>query len=147
MGADDVEHVTRTLPQRALLLSRLFFREIASRLSRTDAGVLVTLNDGPRRITELAEREGLAQPTMTLVVKRLEERGWVARRRDEQDGRVVLVSLTDDGRSLVAEIRAEHRAVVRDHLGRLRPDQVEALVAASDALVPLIRSLQRPVGG
>jgi hypothetical protein len=44
-----------------------------SSVSRTDGGVLNTLTGGPRRITELAELEGLAQPTMTLIVQRLEQ--------------------------------------------------------------------------
>ena len=57
--------------------------------------MLRTLTDAPRRITDLAELEGLAQPTMTLLVQRLEQRGWVERKRDSDDGRVVLVSLTD----------------------------------------------------
>jgi DNA-binding MarR family transcriptional regulator len=75
---------------------------------------LAALSAGPRRITELADLEGLAQPTMTLVVKRMERRGWLARERDAADGRAVLVSLTDDGATVLDELRADDRAVLRD---------------------------------
>jgi DNA-binding MarR family transcriptional regulator len=44
-------------------------------ISRTEGEVLTILGDGPRRVTDLAELEGLAQPTMTLLIKRLSERG------------------------------------------------------------------------
>jgi DNA-binding MarR family transcriptional regulator len=47
--------------------------------------VLNTLRDGPRRITELAQCEGLAQPTTTLLVKRLEELGLVRRERQADE--------------------------------------------------------------
>jgi DNA-binding MarR family transcriptional regulator len=53
--------------------------QIDGELSRTEVGLLNTLSTGPRRITELAELEGLAQPTMTSLVKQLEQQaGCVA---------------------------------------------------------------------
>jgi DNA-binding MarR family transcriptional regulator len=79
MNRDDDLITTQLLP-RAALLSRLLLRETP--IPRSEAGVLGTLARGACRITELAEYEGLAQPTMTLLVKRLEKRGWVARERD-----------------------------------------------------------------
>jgi DNA-binding MarR family transcriptional regulator len=66
--------------------------QVNSELSRTEAIVLNTLRDGPRRITELAGLEGLAQPTATLPLKRLEELGLIKRKRQADDGPVVLVS-------------------------------------------------------
>jgi hypothetical protein len=60
-----IEYVSTQLPQRATALSRLLAKQVNSELSRTEAIVLNTLRDDPRRITELAELEGLAQPTTT----------------------------------------------------------------------------------
>jgi DNA-binding MarR family transcriptional regulator len=40
-------------------------------LSRTGASILATLSDGPRRVTELAVAQNVAQPTMTVAVQRL----------------------------------------------------------------------------
>jgi DNA-binding MarR family transcriptional regulator len=48
----------------------------------------------PRRITELAVDEHVTQPAITLLVNRLQQRGWVQRIADPSDGRAVLVSLT-----------------------------------------------------
>src|SRR3984957_2573531 len=79
---------------RAAALARLVAKQVGGDLSRTEAGILHTLSFGPRRITELAEFEGLAQPTTTLLVKRLEDRGWVRRERQNYDGRIVMVSVT-----------------------------------------------------
>jgi DNA-binding MarR family transcriptional regulator len=134
---------TQLLP-RAALLTRLLARQLRGELTRTEAGVLATLEEGPRRITDLAELEGLAQPTMTLLVKRLEERGYVARRRDGDDGRVVMVAQTLAGRDVLEAFRALAAAILRDYLAELPDSDLQALAAATDALEPLIGALQRP---
>ena len=74
------------------LLTRLLVRQVGGDLSRTEMSLLRTLSDGPRRITELAELEGLAQPTMTILIKQLEQEGLVTRTRQADDGRVVLAT-------------------------------------------------------
>jgi DNA-binding MarR family transcriptional regulator len=136
-----IETVAHTLPQRSALLGRLFAQRARYEISRTEASVLSTLSRGPRRITELADLERLAQPTITQLVKRLEERGWVARRRDDADGRAVLVAITGDGLAAVDAIRARLQAVLRDSLAGMSDEQVAALLAAGEALQTLIDAL------
>ena len=80
---------------------------------------------------------------MTLLVKRLEERGWVARRRDPADGRGVLVSLTEAGHAALDDIRAAYRTVLRDHLVALSDDEIAALLTATHALETLLDALQQ----
>jgi DNA-binding MarR family transcriptional regulator len=138
-----IDEVSTTLVPRASLATRLLLRRARRRISRSEAGLLAGLDGGPRRITELADREGLAQPTITLMVKRLLERGWVARERDASDGRVVLVSLTDDGAAVLEEVRADYRSALRDHLAAMSDEQVAALVTATTALQGLIEVLQQ----
>lgn len=139
--AQAVERVAELLPQRAARLSRLWVRFVSHEITRTEAGILSTLAKGERRVTELAELEGVAQPTMTLLVQRLEARRWVERRRDPSDRRVVLVSLSDQGRAVLDDVRAQYRAVLRTRLAELPDEQLHALVAATDALGPLIDAL------
>jgi len=127
---------------RASLAVRLMLRRSRRRVSRSEAGVLSAASSGPRRITELAEIEGVAQPTMTLLVKRLEERGWVTRERDPADGRVVLVSLTEAGATVLDELRADYRGALREHMLAMSDEEVAALVTATTALHTLNEALQ-----
>src|SRR5919109_3216879 len=92
-----LDEIAEALPQRATTISRLFLMHTSVEISRTELGVLRCLFERPRRITELAAREGVTQPAITMLVNRLEERGWVARGSDPNDGRAVLVTLTPDG--------------------------------------------------
>ncbi|HWF34078.1 MAG TPA: MarR family transcriptional regulator [Solirubrobacteraceae bacterium] len=145
--SEQVELVSSQLLSRAALLTRLLTKQLEGELSRTEVGVLNTLAGGPRRVTELAELEGLAQPTMTLLVKQLEQQGLVRRGREVRDGRVVLVSVTEPGRRALERFRAEAHTALRSHLAEMSDEQVEALATTTDALQALIALLQRGAGG
>lgn len=54
----------------------------------------------PVSVGELGRRLHLDSGTLTPLIKRMEAAGLVARRRDVQDERRVLVALTDDGSAL-----------------------------------------------
>jgi DNA-binding MarR family transcriptional regulator len=139
--SDEAQYVsTHLLPHIGLLL-RLLDREIDAELTRTEAGVLRSLSEGPRRITELAELEGLAQPTTTLLVKRLAEQGLVRRERQVDDQRVVLVTLTEAGAEALEDYRALAFAALRVYLDSMTETRLEALRAATDALGDLIATL------
>ena len=46
------------------------------------------------------------RPTASVVLGNLEKRAWVTRRRDPENGRRVLIELTNDGRTKLNELRA-----------------------------------------
>jgi DNA-binding MarR family transcriptional regulator len=139
-----IEYVSTQLLARATALTRLLAKQVDSELSHTEARMLNTLRDGPRRITELAECEGLAQPTTTLLVKRLEELGLVKRERQVDDGRVVLVSLEQAGLQALEEFRGQFMALLRADLATTTDEQIEALTLATETLESLIDFLQQP---
>src|SRR6476659_1384677 len=144
--SQQIDVVSRQLLPHAALLTRLLVRQLGGELSRTEVGLLSTLSVGAHRITALAELEGLAQPTMTSIVKQLEQRGLVRRERQTGDGRVVLVTLTEAGSVALADYRAQARAVLGEYLAEIPDEQVQALAAATDALERLVALLQqRPV--
>jgi DNA-binding MarR family transcriptional regulator len=51
-----------------------------------------------------ADAVGISRPTATGVLRTLESRGWVTRRRGAEDGRSVLVSLTGRGRTKIGQL-------------------------------------------
>jgi DNA-binding MarR family transcriptional regulator len=140
--AQRAQHIATRLPSHVGLLTRLFTNELGERYSLTEAMLLSGLTDGPRRITELAELGGIAQPTTTLLVKRLEAQGLVRRERQTHDQRVVLVWLTDAGEAALEDLRALAAARLRRHLDAMPDTQLAALTAATDTLAELITTLQ-----
>ena len=55
--------------------------------------------EGPIRLTTLAAKEGISQPSMTQLIQRLERQGLVTRLADPEDGRATLVGITAQGQS------------------------------------------------
>ncbi len=111
-------------------------------LSRTGASVLNTLREGPRRVTELAATQNVAQPTMTVAVQRLEARGLVVRERADDDRRATNVLITDTGRATLAARHAARAAYLDARLAALDDDQRAAIEAALPALTALVQQEQ-----
>jgi DNA-binding MarR family transcriptional regulator len=137
-----IDAASSEIVHHAALLTRLAYRKANVGLPRSELTILATLNDGPQRITTLAELEGLAQPTVTQLVKRLEERGWVNRGRDDKDGRVTLVTLTESGAAMIETLRASYSPVLSSALSNLPDDELATLRAATDVLGKLVEALQ-----
>jgi DNA-binding MarR family transcriptional regulator len=119
-------------------LARELLRLGTGELSRTAGSALSWLDrEGPRRVTELAARQAVAQPTMTALVARLQEQGLVSRRADPGDARASLIAITPAGRTALRE-RAERRAThVANRLGQLDDAERAALASA----LPVLRRL------
>jgi DNA-binding MarR family transcriptional regulator len=137
-----LDDIAEALPQRAATLSRLFLQRTTVAITRTEIAVLYALRDQPRRITELAAQEGVTQPAITLLVNRLQDRGWLHRGADPTDGRVVLVSLTADGRKVLAQLRGEYRELLSEEMAALEDRDVDTLACAIEILDELITRLE-----
>src|SRR5690348_10133487 len=73
-------------------------------LSMGQWAALRTLDShGPMTPGELAAHEKVQPPSMTRIIAKLDEHGYVARTPDPTDGRQVVVSPTGEGRSLLAD--------------------------------------------
>jgi DNA-binding MarR family transcriptional regulator len=126
--------------QLAALISDLsrVARESVS-VNRTRLAVLSSLHTrGPGRITDLARAEHITQPSMTALVSRLEQEGWVERRTEPADGRVVNVAITSEGVAVLEQAIAARNDALRARLARLAPAEHAALLAALPALDKVI---------
>jgi DNA-binding MarR family transcriptional regulator len=120
----------------------LAVRELSSgrEPSRTAVSVLSSLDgQGPLRVTTLANSEGVTQPSMTQLVKRLVDRGYVALTVDATDARARLVTITGTGRTVLAERRRGSHERLAALLAELPPERAAALAAAVDAALPTLR--------
>lgn len=118
-------------------------RQAPTKVSTSTVTTLDTLlTHGPLRISELAEREAISQPGMTTLVNRLERAGHAERVADPSDGRATLVRITDGGRRVLADRRADRTAALLSEFDRLDDDERDALIAALPAVEALITGKQ-----
>jgi MarR family transcriptional regulator, lower aerobic nicotinate degradation pathway regulator len=109
------------------IISLLERRAAEHDLSIIQARLLGVLRDRTPTMNELARLLGLDKSSITGLVDRAERRGLVVRVPSTTDRRAVLVSLTDDGRSLVSQASDRFEADVVTMLGLLPPRDREAL--------------------
>ncbi len=60
--------------------------------------------EGPQRMTKLSEKMGVTKSTMTGLVARLENCGYVTRERYERDRRVFLVKILPKGEKIIRRV-------------------------------------------
>ncbi|WP_420098935.1 MarR family winged helix-turn-helix transcriptional regulator [Corynebacterium sp.] len=92
----------------------------------------VLWDQGPQTVRKLGEEMELDSGTLSPLVKRLEQAGYVSRHRTPEDERVVNIRLTEAGEQL------------REPLSRIPRDVAAAMGVTDDATASgLIRSLRQ----
>jgi DNA-binding MarR family transcriptional regulator len=110
-------------------------RAAASGFELYDYSVLAILGEGDRATqATIADALSLDPSRLVALLDSLEERGMVVRQRDPQDRRRHVVSITDTGRSELAQLRAIVGQLEDDFFAPLDTDRREAL---HDMLVAL----------
>ncbi|HSO64033.1 MAG TPA: MarR family transcriptional regulator [Ornithinibacter sp.] len=120
-------------------LTVAFDRDLqAAGVSLPEYELLSMLSEAPLgqvRMSTLAELIVQSRSRVTHTAARLERRGWVRRTPAPDDGRGVLLRLTDEGREAIERFAVLHVASVRRHLvDVLTPEQFATLGATMQTL-------------
>jgi DNA-binding MarR family transcriptional regulator len=89
---------------------------------------------------ELADAERVQPPTMTRIVSKLEERGLVQRIPHPTDGRQVILSTTESGRSVLAVNRRARDAWLGSQIALLGAEEQETLRRAAEIVDRISRA-------
>ncbi|MER6299916.1 MarR family transcriptional regulator [Kitasatospora sp. NPDC001539] len=108
--------------------------------------LLQTLAAAPLRVGELAARQRLAPNTVSGLVGKLLEAGFVDRQADPGDRRTARIALTPAGRRQLDDWQHAHERRIATALGALTAADREAVVHALPALEQLARALAQPGG-
>ena len=111
--------------QKADGLGGIVFRDVTP-------GAGYRLRAGPKTVGELAATEGVRAPSMTQIINRMEEAGWVTRSAGPVRGRTV--QITDAGVAVSAAVREERSARLAKRLDGLSADDLTVLEAALPVL-------------
>lgn len=123
-----IGRMARRLRQRSMGGLTPSQRSVLSSLSRM----------GPATLGSVAEREGISPPSASGIVSRLEEKELVVRRPHPDDGRCLLVELTEAGTAELERGRLERTAYLAQRLRDLSDHDRTVLGEAADVLERLM---------
>ncbi|WP_162621779.1 MarR family winged helix-turn-helix transcriptional regulator [Microbacterium suaedae] len=90
---------------------------------------------GPLEPRTIARLSSVSRASISSVINTLERDGYVERRRESEDRRLVTVDLTDKGRQLWHDSFALHNAREREWLSSLTGDEREQLTTLLEKLI------------
>lgn len=145
MGIDDesddlYEQVERATMQIGWLSQRQFMQLLAEErfdLTMPQYYTLVHLahSSNEYKMSDLARATHQSAASLTGVIDRLIDKQLVARVRPQGDRRQVMVTTTDRGHMLLAEIKQARRDEMHRTLHRLQAEEVDELLRWLDKLV------------
>jgi DNA-binding MarR family transcriptional regulator len=104
-------------------------------LSAAEINALANLGEGGTlNVRQLSERTGTRASTLTGLLDRLENHGYLARELDPADRRSFRLPLTETGQAVAARVRAAIADLERDALSRLDATQLAGYHAVVTAL-------------
>ena len=140
----DVQDVAAALRVSiGLLLRRLRQEQVEGELTLPESSALTRLDrNGPATATALARIEQISPQSMGATLGVLEARGLVERRPDPQDGRRVVLSVTEAGRKVLRNKRnARTEQLAKALSAGFTPAELTQLMAA----VPLLERLAQSI--
>jgi DNA-binding MarR family transcriptional regulator len=120
--------LARTLERTKTALSLSQYRMLAM-IAEREAGRTA-------RSSSLAIELSLTKPTVSVAIEGLQAQGFIARKRDPNDGRAVRVELTDAGRSALAASEAALIERIAPMIGGVSdPDRLLILLGEVEGLL------------
>jgi DNA-binding MarR family transcriptional regulator len=116
-------------------MARRLRQEAGTDMGPSQVAALATVErHGPVSPSELAELERIKRPTVTRIVRHLEEGGLVERVDHPADGRSSILSITAEGRALLKRLRQRKTAYLAKRLSSMDAEDRRTLERAAELL-------------
>jgi DNA-binding MarR family transcriptional regulator len=116
-------------------------------LTPRQLAVLVTVasNEGLSQ-TGLVDRTGIDRSTLADIVRRMQKKGFLQRRRTKEDARAYAVRLTDEGRRVLRTAEPLAKRVDERILEALPAKQREQFIEDLLAIADALQKISAPAG-
>jgi DNA-binding MarR family transcriptional regulator len=140
---EELQDSTLDVIQKFLVLYR-YIRHYARKthhegIRGRELSTLRYLNEsGPQTIGQITQYLFLSASSASELVSRMEEAGYVIRRRSTEDSRVVFVGLTSEGERLAEETPLGGIPLLRERVKTLPPEQLTLIDEALSNLIEIM---------
>lgn len=136
-----ITETKRSLPMALLRAREVIMAHFRPMLARHDITeqqwrvLLVLAETGPLEATELANRASILPPSLTRIIKAMEERQFITRNRVKDDGRRALIAISPAGLALIEDLSPERAAIYEAIEQRYGAQQQDRLLDLLESLI------------
>ncbi|OJU70790.1 MAG: homoprotocatechuate degradation operon regulator, HpaR [Rhizobiales bacterium 63-7] len=87
--------------------------------------------------SDMADRAFILAPSLTRIIRSLEERGIITKAKDDNDGRRVLLRITPAGLAIIDEVAPESRLIYETLEKRFGGERIDQLLDMLDELATI----------
>ena len=113
----------------------------AGNFSRLHFAIMGILSENSTKVTELSKTLMVTKPQMTFLVEQLVKAGIVERHPDVADRRAINLTLSDQGRTLLKEIKQKVKINIKTQLAGLTEEDRKEMAAALETLRGIVARL------
>ncbi len=131
----------RSLPMALLRARESVMEEFRPMLNRHDVTeqqwrvIRVVAEAGELDATEVSLRASILAPSLTRMIKTLEERKFIKRKKDKSDGRRVILQIAPSGLNLIQDVSPESSAIYHSLEQKFGIEKLNALLDLLDELI------------
>jgi DNA-binding MarR family transcriptional regulator len=102
----------------------------------------VLMKSGSHPISEIGRALYISKPYMTVLIDSLMEKGWIQRRNDPDDRRVILISITPGGKKHLRQAFDVYKTDVKKLLAGLGSEDIEKLCSSLEKLQKIFEKME-----
>lgn len=129
-----LESLLQVFPIFHKKILRMDLGGVTGNLTRLHLVIMGVLSEGSITVTELARNSVATKSQMTHLIDQLVKLDVVERHPDEKDRRVINLTLTDNGRILLEDVKRKVKDHIKTTLARLTPEELAAMAGALETL-------------
>ena len=99
-------------------------------------------NEGSTNSSKLAAALGVTLPNVTGIIDRLVEQGFISRRENPDDRRIMILEATQEGKALLSELRESNIGYMSKALVNLSLDELSVVVHGLTLMMKALESHQ-----
>ena len=104
-------------------------------LTRLQLMMMKYVQSAPMSIGELTKTSGMDQGNVSSTCKKQENRGWLERKRSEKDERVVMVSLSEKGKTILSQIEQYAYTCANQAFSSIQEDEIKMLLTSMGRII------------
>lgn len=96
---------------------------------------------GSCSVSTIAEKMEVAPSAITVMLDRLENNGFVCRKRDQADRRVVIIEITEAGEEKLNYVLEKRKKILQHCFTQMEPHQLVSLIQSMEKLASIAETM------